>query len=785
MIESTQKNEEIKKSQKRAKVVFFCGIVLTIALIACTIVLASLIPKNRIYDTGDGSSVSSLSLDTDGKSYFSTTSSIITCIGEDNSVLETFDFNKELQKDDRFGAGYKVGSILNLNASPKSDFIWVSTTDKKLFKLERKDKIEIVDYVDLDAEFLSIVEDDEGEYVYVITKPSYMVITKYRISDLEKCAWGVACSQTPVSSNVSLSFLKAGVQGFEVLDDYLYIFTSTGFHRYDTSLKNLNIGVVLSEEYRNEYDLLYSQAEAGLEEGESVDISAIKAQAKSNVLNRHTDIKDFDPISGEVRFAQAKYNKSIAQTYRFTEWTSVGVALDKQEKTAYWVTNDGIYSYDLENISDFDESDIKKLSIELQGTLSAETGSAIHFNSVTGKAFLVYYNSRTLSFVDLRNDELLYNIELNYGIKTIIHDNSEQRVYYLYSDTVNFQSGTTQLKVVEIEKQLRAKVVRPWLITSAIALAVFAIITVIAFLMARIKKVAIWGKDVVRDLKRQWGLYLLLLASLIFLAMFCYYPAVGSIISSFFNFTEKNPEKIWNHFANYKNVFSNRYAAEAFKNMFIYLFFDLLFALVPPLLFAFLLTIMRHKGYSALSRTLLFIPGIIPGIATTLIWKTGIYGQYGVVNAIIQFFGGESTIVTQQSSTAIWALVFMGFPFVGSYLVFYGAMMNIPSSYYEAAELDGITLPKRFLFIDLPLILAQIKYVFILTFIGSVQNFGRTDLITNGLWGDQTPVYQMYTLMTEYKDYGGAAAYATILFLFLLVATVINLRIQTQDKGEY
>ena len=194
---------------------------------------------------------------------------------------------------------------------------------------------------------------------------------------------------------------------------------------------------------------------------------------------------------------------------------------------------------------------------------------------------------------------------------------------------------------------------------------------------------------------------------------------------------------------------------------------------------------MRNKKYSGLTRTLLFIPGIIPGIATTLIWKTGIYGEYGVVNALIQLFGGESTIVTQQSSTALWALIMMGFPFVGSYLVFYGAMMNIPSSYYEAAELDGITVVKRLVYIDIPLIMSQVKYVFILTFIGSVQNFGRTDLITNGLWGDKTPIFLMYKLMQEHGKYGEAAAYATILFLFLFAATVINLRMQTQDKGEY
>ena len=118
-------------------------------------------------------------------------------------------------------------------------------------------------------------------------------------------------------------------------------------------------------------------------------------------------------------------------------------------------------------------------------------------------------------------------------------------------------------------------------------------------------------------------------------------------------------------------------------------------------------------------------------------------------------------------------------------IIYVAALSSIDATLYEAAELDGMTIFKRLVYIDVPLIMSQIKYVFVLTFIGSVQNFGRTDLITNGLWGDKTPIFQMYKLMQEHGKYGEAAAYATILFLFLFAATVINLRMQTQDKGEY
>ena len=164
-----------------------------------------------------------------------------------------------------------------------------------------------------------------------------------------------------------------------------------------------------------------------------------------------------------------------------------------------------------------------------------------------------------------------------------------------------------------------------------------------------------------------------------------------------------------------------------------------------------------------------------------MIWKTGIYGEYGVINALIKMFNGESIKFLTQTSTAKWSLILMGFPFVGSYLIFYGAMMNVPDSYYEAAELDGITVIKRFVFIDVPLIFAQIKYVLIMTVIASVQNFGRTYMTTGGSWGTMTPVHTMYENVVR-GNYGRASAYATVLFIFLFFATMLNMRMSTKDN---
>ena len=291
---------------------------------------------------------------------------------------------------------------------------------------------------------------------------------------------------------------------------------------------------------------------------------------------------------------------------------------------------------------------------------------------------------------------------------------------------------------------------------------------------------------ILKGLKKHWIIYIILFPSVFILGLFCYYPGIAAIFTSFYDYKAGISQiKTWNNFANYVQIFGNVKSLAHFGNMVLFLAADVVLAIIPPLIFAFFLTLMRHKKVSGVIRTLLFIPGIIPGIAGLLIWRTGIYGDYGLVNNIIKSSGGTPILFFQQSdyTNMLW-LILMGFPFVGSYLIFYGAMMNIPSSYYEAAELDGISVFKRFIKIDIPLCLPQIKYVVIMTIIASIQNFSRIYVAMGGMPGVvSTPIVEMYMLMksTE-RNYGLASAYATVLFVILFFLTYLSMRNRIKEK---
>ena len=516
----------------------------------------------------------------------------------------------------------------------------------------------------------------------------------------------------------------------------------------------------------------------------------IETTANENVCEK-LGLNSFKEEKGEVSLNKDKakeFRQLGCGYYAADGYTISGCAYDSDKKQYFMVTSEkNVCSYDLEQIQklglDDGEDSINLKTIEGIKPVSAPkstNGSAFFYDEATKKGYILYETTEKITCVDFETMRVEFTASASTDIRGLQQSGDGNRIYYLYMNAYE-EGGAGQLllRTVVISNQAQEDMLQA-------LLTIFIILSVIIAIVLLLACLCIWKKgfseifmDIMYKMKRHWGIYLILAGCLVLLGMFCYYPAVGSISMSFFHYIQ-GEQKYWNHFQNYIDIFQDPDAWMHFSNMFIYLAFDLILAIAPPLIFAFCLTIMRNKGYSALMRTLLFIPGVIPGVATTLIWKNGIYGEYGLLNSFYALLQGnpESPDILPfltSSNWAKWSLIMMGFPFVGSYLIFYGAMMNIPDSYYEAAELDGITVMKRFIFIDIPLIFAQIKYVFVMTFISSVQNFGRIYMVTDGGKGTAAPIYVLYERIKG-QNFGLASAYATILFIFLFAATAMNMR---------
>ena len=411
-------------------------------------------------------------------------------------------------------------------------------------------------------------------------------------------------------------------------------------------------------------------------------------------------------------------------------------------------------------------------------------GNALSINEFANTLYLRFQNERTVSIVDINDKadyKILHTFEADFDINSLTGDKDNKVTHVLRQVTnVDKKANTTNALYASTyqpekfeNKALTRSVFIIFLVASVLLVALDA-----WFFFAMNNERALYKlKLIQKDLKKNKFVYLALSFFIILLIMFCYYEAIGAISMSFFDYTQEKPAWIWNNFANYIKVLNEQTFWRSIGNMLFFLVFDLFFSLAPPLVFAFLLILIRNKIASNWIRSLMFIPSIIPSMATMLIWRTGIYGNTGILNQII---GAELPIeFLTNTDYARWALIFMGFPFVGGYLIFYGGMMNIPEEYHEAGRLEGLGIVKRFFLIDIPLIMPQIKYIFIMTFISSVQNYARTYILAST--GTTTPVETMYTTMMIHGDYGKASAYATLIFIFLFVAVATNFKMQKKE----
>ncbi len=643
-----------------------------------------------------------------------------------------------------------------------------------------------------------------------------IVLRKFNVSNLKagelasKYIWSVEKVLSDGSYQLTFSSANVKIWDMAVSGDYIYLAFSNGIYKMSQSFADYEkdgLSVRFFEDANDKYLEIYNRLlfnkieELELNVPEKTDNSSLEAFLKENGVKQSalgklkrqareavcsaegfewcdsydgayvTINKDYCSFES---FSQSKYGASVP----------FGVAFDSFNEVFYVAGVDKLYSLSPEVLGTLDyaneglsDGNLQEVSLN-SGGKNLNSISPVVYNPYSKCLYVAYENSDIVSIVNVASGspEIIFTFSAGYNLQKQIGDSQNKSYHFL---SISAADKETYVYSLSPEKSAHGSLFKTLLIIFIAAFVVAAIVAAIAFYGYNSQKGAEKLKVIKTDLIKHKGVYLALVPFVVLICLFCYYEAIGSISFSFYEYTQEKPTRNWNNFNNYREILSDSAFWSQAKNMLFFLFFDILFAIVPPVLFAFMLTIMTNKGYSKLARTLLFIPGILPGVATMLIWKIGIFGDSGVLNQLASsLFGVKEPIkFLANESISVWSLLLMGFPYVGTYLIFYGGMMNIPSSYYEAAELEGVSVARRLFQIDIPLIVSQLKYVFITTFINSVQNYSRTYMLGSAA---TTPAQKLYE-NTQRGNYGKASAYAVLIFIFLLAAMIINFRSQKKD----
>jgi multiple sugar transport system permease protein len=197
-------------------------------------------------------------------------------------------------------------------------------------------------------------------------------------------------------------------------------------------------------------------------------------------------------------------------------------------------------------------------------------------------------------------------------------------------------------------------------------------------------------------------------------------------------------------------------------------------------LFALFLALMLKKSFKGqyFFRSVFYLPSVVSGVATFLVWRWMFDTNIGVFNYILSFFGIHGPSWLLDTKWAMPSLIIMSLSFCGgAMLIFLAGLQNIPEQLYEAAKIDGASKYKQFLHVTVPMLSPVIFFNLIMGIIDSFQVFAQPWIMTEGGPIDATYVYgiHIYNSAFKYFTFGYASALAWVLFLVILVISLLIL----------
>jgi trehalose/maltose transport system permease protein len=174
----------------------------------------------------------------------------------------------------------------------------------------------------------------------------------------------------------------------------------------------------------------------------------------------------------------------------------------------------------------------------------------------------------------------------------------------------------------------------------------------------------------------------------------------------------------------------------------------------------------------------ILVPWAIPTIVSALMWKL-IFDEAGVMNRIM----GSQILWLADTGASFWAIVIADVwktaPFIG--LLTLAGLQTIPAEVYEAAKVDGATAWQQFTRITLPMVKPTLVVAVLFRTLDTLRMFDLPfGMIGPGKYRVETLSIFAYQEATQNR-YGPAAAYAIVLFLYVLLVAYIFVRILGAD----
>lgn len=283
-----------------------------------------------------------------------------------------------------------------------------------------------------------------------------------------------------------------------------------------------------------------------------------------------------------------------------------------------------------------------------------------------------------------------------------------------------------------------------------------------------------------RRRRRETALFwLFVLPNLSVILVFSYYPTLYNFLLSLTDWDFMAPAPTLVGLQNYRDLFQpDSSLAVALMNTAQFVGVAVVGTLVGGLAIGWLLS--QRLRFTGFVRTMTFAPHMLPGAAIGVLWSFMFDPNYGLSRWLFALFGADSPRWTTTSDYSLWAVIIaytwqrLGFVAV----IYFTAIVDLPTDLYEAAALDGARGWPLFRRITLPLLSPVTFFLSVTGIIAAAQTFDIVATLTRGGPGESSTTlpWMIYSQAFHDFDIGTSATSATVMFFLLVVVTWVQAR---------
>jgi len=290
--------------------------------------------------------------------------------------------------------------------------------------------------------------------------------------------------------------------------------------------------------------------------------------------------------------------------------------------------------------------------------------------------------------------------------------------------------------------------------------------------------------------KARWG-WVFILPSLVFFALFNFYPIFNAPYTSLFRkklLSLKPPKFIG--FDNYIYLFNSPDFWNSIRATVVFT----IGTFIPMLIFSLILAnfIISRKRFQKFFQMAYYSPAVLSSVVVAAIWLL-IFDPRGLSNQLVNFIlntpGIDHKWLANSAMVQISTMLVYFWKYVGYFtIIFLVGLASIPQSIHEAAKIDGVNTWTGFWYITFHLLKPTTILVSIMSMLQCLKTFSTQYLFTQG--GAPTEPINVITLNlyhTAIRDHriGLASAMSIILFCIMLFFTWLQFKGSRSDEVSY